>query len=162
MCVGTTRVDDVGVVALQAAVGVEAGLDEALVLAQHAVEVAVARSDMSRRMRRLRCVFASVSTNIFMSRSSHPGFMEGEDPFEDDDGGGLDQAIMIVGHDGVRDVVVAGHLHLRVPGPNRLQRAQDALEVKGVRVVEVEIRSVRALLLYVLQDSCGSTATLES
>ena len=81
--------DDVGVVALQAAVGVEAGLDEALVLAQHAVEVAVARSDMSRRMR-LRCVFASVSTNIFMSRSSHPGFMEGEDPFEDDDGGGLD------------------------------------------------------------------------
>ena len=90
MCVGTTRVDDVGVVALQAAVGVEAGLDEALVLAQHAVEVAVARSDMSRRMRRLRCVFASVSTNIFMSRSSHPGFMEGEDPFEDDDGGGLD------------------------------------------------------------------------
>ena len=54
------------------------------------------------------------------------------------------------------------YLHLRVPGPDRLQRAQDALEVKGVRVVEVEIRSVRALLLYVLQDSCGSTATLES
>ena len=45
------------------------------------------------------------------------------------------------------------YLHLRVPGPDRLQRAQDALEVKGVRVVEIEIRSVRALLLCVCQTA---------